>query len=143
CHDARTAPSLSWRSRSAARRFAVVAGERNRGGPRQQSRAAAPVHRPASFRAGGHGRTSCRVCEPRRCFPVTLWSTNCRRSPTSSNLQGLGLNDQQVDDLTDFLENGLYDPAFVRFDPHSPTQMFELSPPDFLYSVYRPDLAAM
>ncbi|HJZ75359.1 MAG TPA: cytochrome c peroxidase [Vicinamibacterales bacterium] len=63
------------------------------------------------------------------------------RGPGST--QGLGLNDQQVDDLTDFLENGLYDPAFVRFDPHSPTQMFELSPPDFLYSVYRPDLAAM
>jgi len=48
-----------------------------------------------------------------------------------------------VDDLADFIENGLYDPAFVRFDPNSPTKMFELSPPDFLYSVYRPDLAAL
>ena len=57
--------------------------------------------------------------------------------------QGLGLNEPQVDDLTDFIENGLYDPAFVRFDPQSPTKMFELSPPDFLYSTYRPDLAAM
>ena len=45
-----------------------------------------------------------------------------------------------MDDLTDFLENGLYDPAFVHFDPDSPTRMFQLSPPDFLYSVYRPDL---
>jgi cytochrome c peroxidase len=57
--------------------------------------------------------------------------------------RGLGLSDKQVDDLTDFLENGLYDPAFVRFDPDSPTRMFQLSPPDFLYSVYRPDLAAL
>src|SRR5207248_1629044 len=56
---------------------------------------------------------------------------------------GLGLSEDQVDDLTDFLENGLYDPAFVRFDPKSPTRMFELSPPDFLYSVYRHDLAAL
>jgi cytochrome c peroxidase len=57
--------------------------------------------------------------------------------------RGLGLSDDQVDDLADFLENGLYDPAFVRFDPDSPTRMFQLSPPDFLYSVYRPDLAAL
>jgi hypothetical protein len=48
-----------------------------------------------------------------------------------------------VGDLTDFLENGLYDPAFVHFDANSPTRMFQLSPPDFLYSVYRPDLAAL
>jgi cytochrome c peroxidase len=57
--------------------------------------------------------------------------------------RGLGLSNDQVDDLTDFLENGLYDPAFVHFDPDSPTRMFQLSPPDFLYSVYRPDLAAL
>jgi len=57
--------------------------------------------------------------------------------------RGLGLSDDQVDDLTEFLENGLYDPAFVHFDPKSPTKMFQLSPPDFLYSVYRPDLAAL
>jgi len=56
---------------------------------------------------------------------------------------GLGLSDAQVDDLTDFLENGLYDPAFVHYDPTSPTRMFQLSPPDFLYSKYRPDLAAL
>jgi hypothetical protein len=48
-----------------------------------------------------------------------------------------------VEDLTDFLENGLYDPAFVHLDPDSPTRMFQLSPSDFLYSVYRPDLAAL
>jgi cytochrome c peroxidase len=63
------------------------------------------------------------------------------RGPGSD--RGLGLSDDQVDDLTDFIENGLYDPAFVHFDPDSPTRMFQLSPPDFLYSVYRPDLAAL
>jgi hypothetical protein len=31
----------------------------------------------------------------------------------------------------------------VHFDPRSSTRMFQLSPPDFLYSVYRPDLAAL
>ncbi|MDH4064419.1 MAG: hypothetical protein OEW19_08455 [Acidobacteriota bacterium] len=62
------------------------------------------------------------------------------RGPGSA--AGLGLSDAQVDDLTDFLENGLYDSAFVHFDPTSPTRQFQLSPPDFLYSVYRPDLVA-
>ena len=56
--------------------------------------------------------------------------------------RGLGLSDHQMDDLTDFLENGLYDPSFVHFDPKSPKTMFQLSPPDFLYSIYRPDLVA-
>lgn len=56
---------------------------------------------------------------------------------------GLGLSDAQVDDLADFLENGLYDPAFVHYNPKSPTRMFQLSPPDFLYSVHRPNLAAL
>jgi hypothetical protein len=57
--------------------------------------------------------------------------------------RGLGLSGNEVDDLTDFIENGLYDPAFVHFDPRSPTTMFQLSPRDVLYSVYRPDLAAL
>lgn len=63
------------------------------------------------------------------------------RGPGSS--RGLGLSENEIDDLSDFLENGLYDPAFVKFDPRSPTKMFQLSPPDFLYSVYRPDLVAL
>jgi hypothetical protein len=48
-----------------------------------------------------------------------------------------------VDALTDFIENGLYDPAFVQHDPKSTTRMFQLSEPDFIYSKYRPDLAAL
>jgi len=55
---------------------------------------------------------------------------------------GLGLSDGQMDDIADFLENGLYDPAFVVYDPSSPTRKFELDPTDVLYSIYRPDLAA-
>ena len=57
--------------------------------------------------------------------------------------RGLGLSDDQVDDLTDFLENALYDPAFVHFDPNSTTDMFELNERDLIYSIYRPDLAAL
>ncbi len=63
------------------------------------------------------------------------------RGPGSS--RGLGLSDDQVDELADFIENSLYDPAFVRFDPGSTTRMFQLGPADFLYSVHRPDLAAL
>jgi cytochrome c peroxidase len=56
---------------------------------------------------------------------------------------GLGLSSRQVDDLTDFLENALYDEAFVKFDPRFPLTMLQLSPVDNLYSVYRPELAAL
>jgi cytochrome c peroxidase len=57
--------------------------------------------------------------------------------------RGLGLSREDVDDLSDFIENSLYDPAFVHFDPKSPTTMFQLSPRDVTYSIYRPDLAAL
>lgn len=62
------------------------------------------------------------------------------RGPGSS--PGLGLNNAQIEALTDFLENGLYDAAFVKHDPKSTTRMFQLTPQDYLYSVYRPDLVA-
>lgn len=57
--------------------------------------------------------------------------------------RGLGLNEGQVDELTDFLENALYDPAFAKFDAKQPKTFFQLSPIDFTYSKYRPDLAAL
>ena len=57
--------------------------------------------------------------------------------------RGLGLSDDQVDDLADFIENGLYDPAFVHFDPNSTTETIKLNERDVTYSVYRPDLAAL
>ena len=56
---------------------------------------------------------------------------------------GLGLSRKQVDDLTDFLENGLYDPAFRDDDPNSTTDRFQPSKRDLTYSKYRPDLAAL
>jgi cytochrome c peroxidase len=56
---------------------------------------------------------------------------------------GLGLSNDQVDDLTDFLENGLYDPAFVKYDPNSSTRTFQPNERDLTYSKYRPDLAAL
>jgi cytochrome c peroxidase len=57
--------------------------------------------------------------------------------------RGLGLSDDQVNDLTDFIENALYDPAFVHFDPDSTTDTIKLNERDVTYSVYRPDLAAL
>ena len=57
--------------------------------------------------------------------------------------RGLGLTPRQVSDLTEFLENGLYDPAFATYDPNSPTDLFQPSPVDLNYSRYRPDLAAL
>ena len=56
---------------------------------------------------------------------------------------GLGLSEQQVDDLTAFIEDGLYDPAHVIYDPKSTTPSFALNPVDLTYSKYRPDLAAL
>src|SRR5262249_3550624 len=56
---------------------------------------------------------------------------------------GLDLTTREVDDLTDFLENGLYDPAFVHFDPKSSTDTLQLNARDLTYSKYRPDLAAL
>jgi cytochrome c peroxidase len=56
---------------------------------------------------------------------------------------GLGLSDRQVKDLTDFLENGLYDPALVKYDPHSSTPTLQPNARDLTYSKYRPDLAAL
>jgi cytochrome c peroxidase len=63
------------------------------------------------------------------------------RGPGSA--RGLGLSRREVEDLTDFIENGLYDPAFVKFDPNSPTPMFQLNERDVTYTKYRPDLAAL
>jgi cytochrome c peroxidase len=57
--------------------------------------------------------------------------------------RGLGLNVRQVDDLTDFIENALYDPAFVHDDPTSTTRAFQPTERDLTYSKHRPDLAAL
>ena len=57
--------------------------------------------------------------------------------------RGLGLSKQQVDNLADFLENALSDPAFVNYDPKSPTDTFQPNVRDLTYSKFRPDLAAL
>jgi len=57
--------------------------------------------------------------------------------------RGLGLTDSDIDDLTDFLENSLYDPALVTFDPNSTTKTLEPNERDLTYSMFRPDLAAL
>jgi cytochrome c peroxidase len=56
---------------------------------------------------------------------------------------GLGATDKEVAFLDDFIENGLYDPAFVQYDASSSTILFELSPAEITYSQFRPDLAAL
>ena len=45
--------------------------------------------------------------------------------------------------MTDFVENGLYDPAFVHYDPNSTTPTLQANERDLTYSKYRPDLAAL
>jgi cytochrome c peroxidase len=49
--------------------------------------------------------------------------------------RGLGLSEDQIDAVADFLENGLYDPGFVR--------AFQPNEADLTYSRYRPELAAL
>lgn len=56
---------------------------------------------------------------------------------------GLGLSEEQVDDLTDFLENALYDPALVKYDPRSSTDTLQPNGHDLTYSKYHPDLIAL
>ncbi|MEO8127142.1 MAG: cytochrome c peroxidase [Bryobacteraceae bacterium] len=63
------------------------------------------------------------------------------RGPGSA--RGLGLDENQVDDLTDFLENALYDPALVQFDPKSTTKTLEPNEQDLTYSAFHPELVAL
>ncbi len=54
--------------------------------------------------------------------------------PRGDGRAGLGLSEEDLDALVDFLENGLYDPAFVVHDASSPTRTFELNMDDLTYS---------
>jgi len=56
-------------------------------------------------------------------------------SPRGLGLTGLGLSDADIDALVDFLENGLFDPAFVTYTPGSSTDSFELNAADLSYSL--------
>jgi len=55
-------------------------------------------------------------------------------SPRGAGTRGLGLTAGQIDDLTDFLENGLFDPAFK--------DAFNITADDVDYSGKHPSLAA-
>jgi hypothetical protein len=55
-------------------------------------------------------------------------------SPRGGNTRGLGLTDAQVDDLTDFLENGLYDSTFA--------DAFNINAADLNYTANHPSLKA-
>lgn len=54
--------------------------------------------------------------------------------------RGLGLSESEVNDLVSFLEDGLYDDAFVNYDSNSTTDTFQLNEKDVTYSVHRPFL---
>lgn len=55
-------------------------------------------------------------------------------SPRGAGTTGLGLTEAQLDDITDFLENGLYDPTFAA--------SFQPTADDLAYSTKHPTLAA-
>ena len=54
---------------------------------------------------------------------------------------GLGLNDNEIDDIVVFLNEALHDEAFIAYDPTSTTDTFQLNEKDFTYSKYRPALS--
>ena len=57
--------------------------------------------------------------------------------------RGLGLSEAQVNDLTEFLENALYDPALVKYEPRSSTDTLQPNERDLTYSKYHPVLVAL
>lgn len=74
---------------------------------------------------------------------VTTLSTRFTNPRGAGYPGGLGLSEEQVDDLTDFLENALYDPALVKYDPRSTTDTLQPNERDLTYSKYHPDLTAL
>ncbi|MBP6821884.1 MAG: hypothetical protein KA368_10085, partial [Acidobacteria bacterium] len=71
---------------------------------------------------------------------VTSRFTNPRGA---NSAPGLGLNEADISALADFIENALYDPDFVSFNPNSSTDSFELNERDLKYSIYQPTLATL
>jgi hypothetical protein len=57
--------------------------------------------------------------------------------------RGLGLSEAQVNDLTEFLENALYDPALVKYEPESSTDTLQPNERDLTYSKFHPELVAL
>ncbi len=82
---------------------------------------------PQDVEAGGAATMSTRFTNPRG----------------GGTLPGLGLSSRNVSDLTDFIENALYDPAFAEYNAKSTTDSFQLNERDLAYSAFRPELAAL
>ncbi len=74
---------------------------------------------------------------------ATTLSTRFTNPRGPESPRGLGLSRQQVDDLTDFLVNALYDPALAHYDPNSSTDTLQPNPRDLTYSKYHPELTAL
>ena len=55
-------------------------------------------------------------------------------NPRGPELTGLGLDEDDVQALVEFLDSGLYDPAFVTYDANSPTSVFELTLDELTWS---------
>ncbi|MCB9855080.1 MAG: hypothetical protein H6818_05280 [Phycisphaerales bacterium] len=56
-------------------------------------------------------------------------------NPRGMSETGLGLSEDDITALIDFLENGLYDPAFATFDADSTTETFNLNARDLTYDL--------
>jgi cytochrome c peroxidase len=54
-------------------------------------------------------------------------------NPRGPGDTGLGLSESDVNALIDFLDHGLYDPAFVEHDPNSTTETFNLNQEDLTF----------
>jgi cytochrome c peroxidase len=54
-------------------------------------------------------------------------------NPRGAGVTGLGLSEDDVEALEDFLENALHDPAFVHHDPSSLTRTFDPNVEDLTY----------
>lgn len=72
---------------------------------------------PASSDAAAAGTLASRFTEPR-----------------GTGRKGLGLPATDVEALVDFIEHGLYDPAFEKYDPSSATDTFDPNERDLTYS---------
>jgi len=70
-------------------------------------------------------------------------STRFTHPRGAGNPNGLGLSEEQVDDLTEFLEDALYDPALVKYDPRSTTDTLQPNEHDLAYSKYHPELISL
>ena len=96
------------------------------------------------------GGISCITAPSPRCATWSSFNAGVPQDPTAAKAgtlstrftnprgpgypRGLGLSEAQVNDLTEFLENALYDPALVKYDPTSSTDTLQPNERDLTYS---------